>query len=175
MRSFRRERHQDSFACRGTIGAIQVDKASRRGRRIVACWATTDGRIHTTAAGDQSRGWCAPPIVEDADSGSCPPDPAAPAPCFSPTSRRTGADDGAAADSDDDATDLAGDQTSPASDSPKRTTAVEPIPPFSKCAILLVFVAQSKLHRCKSYVGFSFRCAATVEQPRGRDFIRLSP
>ena len=31
---------------------------------------------------------------------------------------------------------------------------VEPIPPFSKCAILLVFVAQSTSHRCKSYVGF---------------------
>ena len=29
-----------------------------------------------------------------------------------------------------------------------------PIPPFSKCAILLVFVAQSTSHRCKSYVGF---------------------
>ena len=31
---------------------------------------------------------------------------------------------------------------------------IEPIPPFSKCAILLVFVAQSTSHRCKSYVGF---------------------
>ena len=31
---------------------------------------------------------------------------------------------------------------------------LEPIPPFSKCAILLVFVAQSTPHRCKSYVGF---------------------
>ena len=36
---------------------------------IMACWATTDGRIHT-AAGDQSRGWCAPPMVEEADSGT---------------------------------------------------------------------------------------------------------
>jgi len=49
---------------------------------IMACWATTDGRIHT-AAGDQSRGWCAPPMVEEADSGSWSSDPAAPAPCFS--------------------------------------------------------------------------------------------
>ena len=79
---------------------------------IMACWATTDGRIHT-AAGDQSRGWGAPPIVEEADSGSWSPDPAAPAPCFSPTSRRTGADDDAAADSGDDATDLIGDPTGP--------------------------------------------------------------
>ena len=83
--------------------------------------ATTDGRIHT-AAGDQSRGWCAPPMVEEADSGSWSPDPAAPAPCFSPTSRRTGADDdGAAADFDDDATDLTGGPTGPASDSQLRS------------------------------------------------------
>ena len=33
---------------------------------------------------------------------------------------------------------------------------VEPIPPFSKRAILLVFVAQSTPRRCKSHVGFSF-------------------
>ena len=43
------------------------------------------------------------------------------------TSRRTGADDGAAPDSDDDATDLTSDvlsdPTGPVSDSPKRTTA----------------------------------------------------
>ena len=51
---------------------------------IVACWATTDGWIHT-AAGDQSRGWGAPPTVEEADSGSWSPDSATPAPCFSPT------------------------------------------------------------------------------------------
>ena len=36
---------------------------------VMASWATTAGRIHT-AAGDQSRGWCAPPMVEKADSGS---------------------------------------------------------------------------------------------------------
>ena len=36
---------------------------------IMACWATTAGRIHT-AAGDQSHGWCAPPMFEEADSGS---------------------------------------------------------------------------------------------------------
>ena len=88
----------------------------------MACWATMDGRIHT-AAGDQSRGWCAPLMVEEADSGSWSPDPTAPAPCFSPTTRRAGADDGAAADSDDDVTDLTGDPTGPAPDSPKRTTA----------------------------------------------------
>ena len=32
--------------------------------------------------------------------------------------------------------------------------SLEPIPPYSKCAILLVFVAQSTPHRFKSYVGF---------------------
>ena len=51
---------------------------------IMACWATTDGRIHT-AAGDQSRGWCAPPMAKEVDSGSWSPDPTAPAPCFEPT------------------------------------------------------------------------------------------
>ena len=65
----------------------------------------TDGRIDT-AAGDQSRGWCAPPMVEEADSGSWSPDPTAPAPCFRPTSRQTGADDDTATDSDDEITDL---------------------------------------------------------------------
>ena len=44
---------------------------------IMACWATTAGRIHT-AAGDQSRGWCAPPMVEEADSGSWSPGPCRP-------------------------------------------------------------------------------------------------
>ena len=87
---------------------------------IMACWATTNGRIHT-GAGDQSCGWCAPPMVEKADSGSWSPDPAAPVPCFSPTTRRSGADDGAATDSDDDITDLAGDPTGPL-DPPTRTT-----------------------------------------------------
>ena len=38
----------------------------------MACWAMTVGRIHT-AAGDQSRGWRAPPMVEEADSGSWSP------------------------------------------------------------------------------------------------------
>ena len=72
---------------------------------IITCWATEDCRIHT-AAGDQSRGWFVPPMAEEADSGSWSPDTAAPAPCFSPTSRRTGANDGAAAtDSDVDVTD----------------------------------------------------------------------
>ena len=34
----------------------------------MACWAMTDGRIDT-AAGDQSRGWCAPPIMAE-EAGS---------------------------------------------------------------------------------------------------------
>ena len=60
-------------------------------------------------------------MVEEADSDSWSPDPAAPAPCFSPTSRRTRADDGTAADSDGDVTDLTGNLTGPASDSPTAT------------------------------------------------------
>ena len=71
-------------------------------------------------------------MVEEADSGSWSPDPAAPVPYFSPTSRRTGADDGAAADSDDDATGLTGDPGGLASDPPKRTTAAITT---SKCLI----------------------------------------
>ena len=111
--------------------AVRSELSKRIKRRdvddgIMACWATTDGWIHT-AAGDQSRGWCAPPMIEEADPGSWYPDPAAPAPCFSPTSRRTGADDGAATDSDDEVTDLTSDvfsdPTGPISDSPTRTTA----------------------------------------------------
>ena len=90
---------------------------------IMACWATPDGRLYT-AAGGQSRSWCEPPMVEEADSGSWSPDPAAPAPCFSPTTRRSGADGGAAADSDDDVTDLTSDPPGPAPDSPTRTTAI---------------------------------------------------
>ena len=50
---------------------------------IMACWAMTDGRIHT-AADDQSRGWRAPPMVEEADSGSWSPNHTAPVPCFGP-------------------------------------------------------------------------------------------
>ena len=54
--------------------AVRAALAKRTKRRAVvdgamACWATTAGRIHT-AASDQSRGWCAPPMVEEADSGS---------------------------------------------------------------------------------------------------------
>ena len=74
----------------------------------MACWAMTDGRI-ITAAGDQSRGRCAPPMVEEADSGSWSPDPTAPAPRFRVTSRQAGADDDTATDSDDEVTDLASD------------------------------------------------------------------
>ena len=96
---------------------------------IMACWATTDGRIHT-AAGDQSRGWCAPPMVEGVDSGSCPPDPTAPAPCFGPTSPQTGGDNDTATYSDDEITGLTSDVFSglidPVSDPPaRRTTAIQ--------------------------------------------------
>ena len=79
---------------------------------IMACWATTDGRIHT-AAGDQSRGWCAPPMVEEADSGSWSSDPTAPAPCFGPTSPQTGGSNDTATDSDDEITDLASGVSDP--------------------------------------------------------------
>ena len=93
---------------------------------IMACWAINDGRIHT-AAGDHSRSWCAPPVVEEADSGSWSPDPAAPAPCFRATSRQAGADDDTATESDDEATDLTSgvfsDPTGPISDPPTRRTA----------------------------------------------------
>ena len=86
----------------------------------------TDGRINT-AAGDQSRGWCAPPMVEEADSGSWPPDPTAPAPCFRATSRQAGADDDTATDFDDEDTDLTSGvfsgPTGPTSDPPTRRTA----------------------------------------------------
>ena len=46
-------------------------RTKRRGvlGEIMACWAMTDDRIHT-AADNQSRGWQAPPMVEEADSGS---------------------------------------------------------------------------------------------------------
>ena len=54
---------------------------------VMSCWAMTAGRIHT-AAGDQSRGWVAPPMVEEADSGSWLPDPAAPPQDQRPTARR---------------------------------------------------------------------------------------
>ena len=85
----------------------------------MSCWAMTAGRIHT-AAGDQSRGWVAPPMVEEADSGSWSPDPAAPPPCFgAPTSERGG---GAEADSDGDEADSVSDSAEPP-DSPTRTTA----------------------------------------------------
>jgi len=52
---------------------------------IMACWTMIDGRIHT-AADDQRRGWRAPPMVEEADSGNWTLGPTAPAPCFDPTS-----------------------------------------------------------------------------------------
>ena len=43
---------------------------------------------------------------------------------------------------------------------------LEPIPPFSKCATLLVFVAQSTSHRCKSYVGFLFSVSMGLYAPK---------
>ena len=45
---------------------------------------------------------------------------------------------------------------------------VEPIPPFSKCAIFLVFVAQSTPHRSKNYVGFNFRSLWGSIRPKTR-------
>ena len=66
-------------------------------------------------------------MVEEADSSSWSPDPAAPAPCFRATSRQTGAGDDTATDSDDEITDLASgvfsDPTGPNSDPPTRRTA----------------------------------------------------
>ena len=87
---------------------------------VMACWEMTAGRIHT-AAGDQSRGWSAPPMVEEADSDSLSPDPAAPPPYFSPTTRQSGAGGGAETDSDGDEIDLTGGRTEPP-DSPTRTS-----------------------------------------------------
>ena len=80
--------------------AVRSALSKRIKRRVVvdgimACWATTAGRTHM-AAGDQSRVGCAPPMVGEAESGSWSPDPAAPAPCFSSTTRRPGAGGGAA-------------------------------------------------------------------------------
>ena len=93
---------------------------------MMACWAMTDGRIDT-AAGDHSRVWCAPPMAEEADSGSWSPDPTAPAPCFRPTSCQTGADGDAATDSDDEVTDVASgvfsDPAGSVLDPPTRRTA----------------------------------------------------
>ena len=88
---------------------------------VMACWATTAGRFHTVA-GDQSRGWRAPPMVKEADSGCWSPDPAAPPPCFSPTTRQSGAGGGAETDSGGDEIDLTGDPTE-LPDSSTRTTA----------------------------------------------------
>ena len=39
---------------------------------------------------------------------------------------------------------------------PRLEHGLEPISSFWKCAILLVFVAQSMPHRCKSYMDFLF-------------------
>ena len=86
--------------------AVRAALAKRIKRRdvvdcVMAFWATTAGRVHT-AAGDQSRGWCAPPMVEEADSGSWFPDPAAPPPCFGSSTCRSGAGGGGETDSDGD-------------------------------------------------------------------------
>ena len=106
--------------------AVRAALAKRIKRRgvvdgVMACWAMTAGRIHT-AAGDQSRGWLAPPMVEEADSGSWSPDPAVPPPCFGSSTRQSGAGGGAEADSDGDEIGLTGDPTEPP-DSPTHTTA----------------------------------------------------
>ena len=81
----------------------------------------TAGRIHT-AAGDQSCGWRAPPMIEEAESGSWFPDPAAPPPCFGLTTRQSRAGGGAETDSDGDKVGSVGDPAEPP-DSPTRTTA----------------------------------------------------
>ena len=47
-----------------------------------------------------------------------------------------------------------------------RILGLEPTPPFSKCAILLIFVAQSTPHRCKSYVGFLFSASMGPYTPK---------
>ena len=44
--------------------------------------------------------------------------------------------------------------------------AVEPISPFWKCAILLVFAAQSTPHRCKSCMGFLFWVSMKLYIPK---------
>ena len=92
--------------------AVRAALAKRIERRdvvdgIMTCWAVTDGRIHT-AAGDQSRGWCAPPMIEEPGTGSWIPDPAAPPPCFRRTTRSTGPGGSDETDSEDDLTDLTG-------------------------------------------------------------------
>ena len=85
--------------------AVRAALAKRIKRRDVvdgamACWAMTAGRIHT-AADDQSRGWRAPPMIEEVESGRWFPDPAAPPPCFGSTTRQSGAGGGAETDSDE--------------------------------------------------------------------------
>ena len=87
----------------------------------MACWATTAGRIHT-AAGDQSCGWRAPPMIEEAESGSWFPGPAAPPPCFGSPTRQSRAGGGAEADSDGDEVNSVGDPAE-LPDPPTRTTA----------------------------------------------------
>ena len=106
--------------------AVRAPLAKRIKRRdvidgVMAFWATTAGRVHT-AAGDQSRGWCAPPMVEEAESGSWFPDPAAPPPCFGSSACRSGAGGGGETDSDGDEVDPVDGLTEPP-DSPTRTTA----------------------------------------------------
>ena len=107
-----------------SVRAALAKRIKRRGvvDGATARWAMTAGRVHT-AAGDQSRGWCAPPMVEEADSGSWSPDPAAPPPCFGSSTRQSGgAGGGAEADSDGDEVGSVGDPAEPP-DSPTRTTA----------------------------------------------------
>ena len=93
--------------------AVRAALAKRIKRRGVvdgamACWAMTAGRIHT-AAEDQSCGWRAPPMIEEAGSGSWFPGPAAPPPCFGSQTRQSGAGGGAETDSDGDEVDSVGD------------------------------------------------------------------
>ena len=122
VRSLRRE---SAIRTRWHV-AVRSALSKRMKRRdvvdgVIACLATRGGRIHTTAS-DQSRGWCAPPMVEEAYTGSYSPGPAAPASCFRPTTRLSGANDDAATGSNDDVTDLISDPTGP-HDSPTRMAA----------------------------------------------------
>ena len=61
-------------------------------------------------------------MVEEAQSGSWFPDPAAPPPCFGSSTRQSGAGGGAETDSDGDEVDSVGDPAEPP-DSPTRTMA----------------------------------------------------
>ena len=79
-------------------------------------------------------------MVEEADSGSCPPDTTAPAPCFDPTSYWPGGEGDAATAAGDEITDLTSgmfsDPTGPLSDPPTRkTTAIRTAKGLVNCNV----------------------------------------